>query len=382
MSKYVIACGGTGGHLAPGIAIAEILQQDGHECTLIVSEKQVDSRLVKKYSELQCMPLASAPMKFSPKGFAQFVVKNVKGIRAMTALLRKNKTDMVIAFGGFLSLPVIVAAQIVGVPFVLHEANRRPGKVTRLFKKAATRIYLPRGLWMPGVSADVIRDFGFPVRREFRRIGKETAREKLGLPIEGKVLTILGGSQGAHALNTWGREHFERIAQMHVHLYCVTGIGQGTTGVFEKKLENGGSIFAHFVPFTDKMAEVMSASDLVISRAGAGTIAELIRSRVPSILIPYPYAADNHQDANARFYEQQGGGILLNESRIDQLFHEVEDVLFNDWLLDKFQKNLAFMDDQHALKKTVQDVELLVARKNDIASIGSKSSDRREAMVL
>ncbi|MGB0372602.1 MAG: UDP-N-acetylglucosamine--N-acetylmuramyl-(pentapeptide) pyrophosphoryl-undecaprenol N-acetylglucosamine transferase [Opitutales bacterium] len=378
MSRYVIACGGTGGHLAPGIAIGEVLQQDGHECTLIVSEKQVDSRLIKKYPNLHCEPLASSPMKMSPKGLARFVLKNAKGIRRMVQLLRKNETDLVIAFGGFLSLPVIIAARIVGIPFVLHEANRKPGKVTRLFKKAATRIYLPRGLWMRGISADVIRDYGFPVRREFRRIAKEVSRERLGLPRDGKVLTILGGSQGAHSLNTWARDHFETLAEMHVHLYCVTGIGQGTTGVFERRLENRGSVFAHFVPFTDQMAEVMSASDLVISRAGAGTLAELIRSRVPSILIPYPYAADNHQDANARFHEQQGGGIMLNQNRLDQLFHEVEDLLFNDWLLAKFQKNLALLDDQYALSKTTRDLELLVSSKNNLSEIGSKSSDRRE----
>ncbi|MEM9025796.1 MAG: UDP-N-acetylglucosamine--N-acetylmuramyl-(pentapeptide) pyrophosphoryl-undecaprenol N-acetylglucosamine transferase [Verrucomicrobiota bacterium] len=382
MSRYVIACGGTGGHLAPGIAIAEVLQQDGHECLLIVSEKQVDSRLIKKYPSLHCEPLASAPFKATPSGIARFTVKNIQGIRRMIGTLRAHNTDLVVAFGGFLSLPVIIAARVVGVPFVLHEANRKPGKVTRLFKKSATRIYLPRGLWMRGISADVIRDYGFPVRREFRRIAKEVSRERLGLPRDGKVLTILGGSQGAQSLNTWARDHFETLAEMHVHLYCVTGIGQGTSGVFEKRLGTQGSVFAHFVPFTDKMAEVMSASDLVITRAGAGTIAELTRSRVPSILIPYPYAADDHQDANARFHEQQGGGIVLNQTRLDQLFHEVEDLLFNDWLLTKFQKNLALLDDRHALSKTIRDLELLVSSKNNLSEIGSKSSDRREVAAL
>ncbi|MEM7673435.1 MAG: UDP-N-acetylglucosamine--N-acetylmuramyl-(pentapeptide) pyrophosphoryl-undecaprenol N-acetylglucosamine transferase [Verrucomicrobiota bacterium] len=382
MSRYVIACGGTGGHLAPGIAIAEVLQQDGHDCLLIVSEKQVDSRLIKKYPSLHCEALASSPFKVTPSGIAHFAVKNIQGIRRMIGILRARDTDLVVAFGGFLSLPVIIAARVVGIPFVLHEANRKPGKVTRLFKKSAKRIYLPRGLWMRGISADVIRDYGFPVRREFRRIAKEVSRERLGLPRDGKVLTILGGSQGAQSLNTWARDHFETLAEMHVHLYCVTGIGQGTSGVFERRLSDQGSVFAHFVPFTDKMAEVMSASDLVITRAGAGTIAELTRSRVPSILIPYPYAADDHQDANARFHEQQGGGIVLKQTRLDQLLHEVEDLLFNDWLLTKFQKNLALLDDQHALSKTKRDLELLVSSKNNLSEIGSKSSDRREVAAL
>ena len=380
MSMYVIACGGTGGHLAPGIAIGEVLQQEGHSCTLIVSEKQVDSRLMQKYGALHCESLESSPMRLTPRGFARFVLKNLKGIRRMMRMLREKDVDMVIAFGGFLSLPVIVAARIVGIPFVLHEANRRPGKVTRLFKKAASRIYLPRGLWMRGISADVIRDFGFPVRREFRRIAREVSRARLGLPKDGKVLTILGGSQGAQALNTWARDHFETLAEMNVHLYCVTGIGQGTSGVFERRLENGGSVYAHFVPFSDRMAEVMSASDLIISRAGAGTIAELIRSRVPSILIPYPYAADNHQEANARFHEQQGGGITLNQTSIDQLFHEVEDLLFNDWLLAKFQKNLGYLDDQHALAKTTRDLEYLVSLKNNACD--AKASGRMEVAAF
>src|SRR5207302_4658058 len=128
-------------------------------------------------------------------------------------------------------------------------------------------------------------------------------------------------------------------------------------GTIELKTKNGAPVRAVFVPFSDRMAELLSAADLVVSRAGAGTLAELIRCETPAILVPYPQAADDHQRANAAFFERQGGGIVVEQERLGQLHAEVLDVIFNDWLLRKFRGNLARMDRANSLDVMLRDLD-------------------------
>ncbi len=114
---------------------------------------------------------------------------------------------------------------------------------------------------------------------------------------------------------------------------------------------------AVFTPFCDRVAELLSAADLVVSRAGAGTLAELVRCETPAILVPYPHAADNHQRANAAFFERQGGGLVVDQAMLGGLLGEVRDVIFNDWLLRKFRGNLRRMDRAGPLELMLRDLE-------------------------
>jgi UDP-N-acetylglucosamine--N-acetylmuramyl-(pentapeptide) pyrophosphoryl-undecaprenol N-acetylglucosamine transferase len=116
---------------------------------------------------------------------------------------------------------------------------------------------------------------------------------------------------------------------------------------------------AWFLPFCDDVGTLLSAADLVLSRAGAGTLAELIRCETPAILVPYPHAADNHQQANARFFEQQGGGLVVDQAALGTLRQEVLDTIFNDWLLNKFRENLRRMGRENCVETIVQDLEEL-----------------------
>ena len=120
-----------------------------------------------------------------------------------------------------------------------------------------------------------------------------------------------------------------------------------------------GASSVSFVPFSDEMGDVLSAADLVITRAGAGSIAEIIHCRAPSILIPYPYAADAHQQANALMHERHGAGLVLEQDDLDQLFNEVQGLIFNDWLLAKFKSNLERLDRFDSGARIGKDIELL-----------------------
>jgi hypothetical protein len=187
------------------------------------------------------------------------------------------------------------------------------------------------------------------------------AGSSLGLDPAQKLLVLLGGSQGASALNQWARDQVAALAADGIQLYCVTGLGKGAAEKLEFRTKLGQPVRSVFVPFSDRVADLLSAADLVVSRAGAGSIAELIRCETPAVLIPFPHAADDHQRANAAFFERQGGGIVLEQAGLGGLRAEVLDLIFNDWLLRKFRGNLRRMDRANSLDLMLRDLETLTA---------------------
>lgn len=354
--KFVIACGGTGGHLAPGIALAQKLTSSGHSCHLFISQKQVDTRLINKYTDLDYVPIHGVGLSMHPVRLAKFLFTLIKSVAYTFRWLKKWKPDAVVAFGGFISVGAVLSAFLLRIPIVLHEANRKPGRTIMLMRKMATRIYLPDGMLMPGVHSERIKYYGYPVREEVQKLDKEKAREALGIEPTGKLLVIMGGSQGASVFNKWVVENFDKLAHQGIHVYCITGPTQGTDGVLEGTSKVGEKIKATFISFTDQIPEVLSSADLVVTRAGAGSIAEIIRCRVPSILVPYPHAADDHQMANALFFESQAGGVLLKQDQMDRLFDEVNEVLGNEWLQDRIHKNLAKLDEINSVDLIQRDL--------------------------
>jgi len=343
--RFLLACGGTGGHLSPGIALAETLLARGHRCTLLISSKQIDARLGKKYDGLEFVRMPGTGFSLHPVRFARFVSSQANAIRFSTQLLRRLRPDFVIGFGGFTTAAVAYAARALGVPVALHEANRVPGRAIRFAGAIARRVYLPPGVRPGRLRASVVRHCGMPVRRELVRVPRGRARAALGLNPETRTLVVLGGSQGARPLNDWAKGALAQLAQDGIQVVCVTGPqGGAAAGTIEHPGRDGRVVRTIFMPFCDDMATLLSAADLVVSRSGAGTIAELIRMHVPAILVPFPQAADNHQEANARFFEQQGGGFVVMQPYLGDLTREVREVLFNEWLLGQFRHNLHRLD--------------------------------------
>ena len=361
MSRFIIACGGTGGHLSPGIALAEALLARGHEAILFISHKQVDTRLVEKYPHLPAKRVASAPFGLRPDVLARFIVKQARGLLFSWRFLKANRPDAIIGFGGFTNAGVVLAGRLQRIPVALHEANRVPGRAVRRLSGLAARLYLPPGVRMPGIRGVMVRHTGLPVRNEITRLSRDVARAQLGVDPAKKLLVIMGGSQGASNLNQWAEQNLSSFALEGIQVYCVTGMGKGTVGRRDVRGKNGQIVHAWFEAFCDRVGVLLSAADLVISRAGAGTIAELVRCETPAILIPYPHAADNHQWANATYFEQQGGGVVVAEESLPSLREEVMDVIFNDWLLAKFRGNLRRMSQENSIEIIVHDLEDLAS---------------------
>lgn len=360
---FLIACGGTGGHLAPGIALAEALHAHGHRTTLFVSQKRVDARLCEQYPSLNFERVPSAPFGWRPDVHLRFHWRQTQGLAFSMRFLRAHRPDAIIGFGGFTNAGVVMAGRFLDIPVALHEANRIPGRAIRVLSRISKRLYLPPGVRLPGRLGLMVRHTGLPVRREIVRLPRAEARNRLGVDLSQKFLVLVGGSQGSGALNRWTEENLEALAHEGVQVWCVTGLGKGEARTRELRTKTGSPVRAWFEPFTDRMGLLLSAADLVVSRAGAGTIAELVRCEAPAILVPYPHAADNHQSANARYFEQQGGGLVVEETSLPLLRQEVTDVMFNDWLVNKFRENLHRMSQENTIETIIRDLEHLALRQ-------------------
>lgn len=361
MSRFIIACGGTGGHLSPGIALAEALMARGHGVTLFISHKKVDTRLMEKYPHLATARVPSAPFGWRPDVHLRFHWKQTQGLVFSLNFMRAQRPDAIIGFGGFTNAGVVMAARLLGIPVALHEANRVPGRAVRVLSHLAERVYLPPGVRLPGRRGVAIRHTGLPVRQEIARLARDEARARLGIDPAQKLLVLLGGSQGSGNLNQWAEQNLAALAHEGVQVYCVTGLGKGSEGVREQHDKSGRVVRSWFEAFSDRVGVLMSAADLVVSRAGAGTLAELVRCETPAVLIPYPHAADNHQAANAAYFEQQGGGVVVADHALPGLKQEVLDIIFNDWLLAKFHTNLRRMSQENSIDTIVHDLEDLAS---------------------
>ncbi|MEM0967267.1 MAG: UDP-N-acetylglucosamine--N-acetylmuramyl-(pentapeptide) pyrophosphoryl-undecaprenol N-acetylglucosamine transferase [Verrucomicrobiota bacterium] len=356
---FLIACGGTGGHLAPGVAVAEELVSRGHHCGLVISRKQVDSRLIRKHETLRFFRSDGVAFGKKPREIVRFCIGLVRSLRQGLAFVRNEKPDLVLAFGGFLSVGVVFAARLRGIPVVLHEANRVPGRAIRFLKRFACRIYLPPKVSLPGYPEEKVRDFGYPLRKGFGVLDKALAREEMGLEKRGLLVTVFGGSQGASSLNEWVDEKGSALLGEGVNILCIRGLSKGRDESPTITAVDGETYRVLNIDFCDQMPQALSASDLVISRAGAGSIAELTRCKVPSVLVPFPSAADDHQLFNARYFSEEGGCLVLVQEEIDQLEKVVLSLLRDEARLEEIRIQLARLETLNRQKELIDDLESL-----------------------
>lgn len=364
---FVIACGGTGGHLSPGIALAERLTDAGFRCILVVSRKKIDARLLEKYPQFEFRRAPGAGLEYSPLGILKFAFTQFTAVCYAFGFLLKHRPAAFVSFGGFMSLGLALVCKILFVPVLLHEANRIPGKAVRWLSRIATRVYLPPGVRVKGLSPLFFRSAGFPVRREICALPKAECRRKLGFPETGKLVAVFGGSQGAAPLNEQISADWEKFAAAGISVFCVTGPGKSDgESVREGVSAEGKAVVARFIPFCDTMAEALSAADLVVSRAGAGTIAECIACRVPAVLVPFPFAADDHQTANAKYYQEKGAGLLAPQSEISSLAETVLDVVSDDALLERFRDGTERLALEYVWDNVISDLEEYATNKEKI----------------
>ena len=353
--KVLIACGGTGGHLFPGVAVAQELKSRGHLVRLLISEKKVDASASKKYGDLQfdTVPAIAKPATFSLK-MIPFSFKFLKTVMFCKRFLQKTETDVVLGMGGFTSLPPVLAGKRIGLKCFVHDSNALPGKANRLAAKYCDKVLLGMEAAVSHFPGKRVEVTGTPVREELETFpDKEEAVKKLGLDPGKKTVLVMGGSQGAKRLNTIVVEASRAMPDIQfLHI----------TGSYDYERVKGllDDCPGHkLIEFCDDMPSAYAASDLAVCRSGASSMTELAYVNLPSILVPYPAAADDHQTINADEFVKKGAAVLCVEAELDggSLMAEISAILEDEETLKSMTEaagNLAVRDAAERVCKAIE----------------------------
>ena len=311
--RIAIACGGSGGHLFPGLAVAQALSEHGHEILLLVSEKEIDATALKAHPEFRSekLPSIGLPSVLSP-AFIRFLRRAWESLSRCREVFRRYRPLAVLSMGGFTSTAPLIAAKMAGIPSLIHESNSIPGRANRLGARFASRVLLGFAecrVHLPRAECVVT---GTPVRTAMMAsISREQALAIFRLDPSRKTLLITGGSQGASGINQLLFRAAPLLRNLPLQIIHLTGERDDRLAAANYLREN---IPAYVVPFHHRMEEALSCADLVISRAGASSLSELSHFGLASILIPYPFATDNHQESNASVFVRAAAAEMLLEA--------------------------------------------------------------------
>jgi UDP-N-acetylglucosamine--N-acetylmuramyl-(pentapeptide) pyrophosphoryl-undecaprenol N-acetylglucosamine transferase len=312
--KIIIACGGTGGHLFPGIAVAEALCARGHEVMLLISEKQVDAEASAKYSHLRFLtvPAVAKPPTFSPR-ILPFLWKTWGVIAHCKSILREFGADAVLGMGGFTSLPPVYAGHKLGLKTFIHDSNARPGRANVLTSRFCTQVFLGLDAAKAYFPNRETVTTGTPVRPEILHPpSREDAAAYFGLDPGKTTILVTGGSQGAQRLNELSASAAAYLPLETQVLHIAGALDFARVSAIAK-----GRPGYRVLGFCDQMPSAYALADLVIARSGASSLTEIAISGHPSILVPYPFAADDHQTRNAEVFAEAGAATLVQERDLD-----------------------------------------------------------------
>ncbi len=317
--RIVITTGGTGGHIFPAHALAQQISKKAPEIEIVFMGGGLSGNAFFKQLNYPSKDITYSPIEQGLIGKVKSVYKILKGMKESRRILKDLRPSVVVGFGSFYTVPVLLAARSLSIPIVQHEANCVAGKVTRYFAPSAkvTCTHFPHTI---GLKKGRTLAVGMPLREGYTSLlaSREKAREYFQLDKEKLTFLVFGGSQGALTINTEfcsaAMELAEKTKNFQIlHLTGTKGTAE-ETAAFYKDI----GIQACVRPFEERMDLAWTCSDLTISRAGAVSIAEQIEFEVPGILIPFPYATDQHQEKNAEFMvDQVKGAEILREGQYE-----------------------------------------------------------------
>ncbi len=329
--RAVIACGGTGGHLFPGLAVAETLKERGHEVLLFVSEKEIDTLALKAHPEFRSekLPSIGMPSMLSP-AFVRFLRRSWESLGYCKNTYRKFRPAVVLGMGGFTSTAPILAGRQLKLPTFIHESNAIPGRANKLTARFSTKVLLGFAACAQHFSGRDCVVTGTPVRRNLGSpLDRTAALESFRLEPGRRTLLVMGGSQGASGINQVLFKCAPLLRSQNVQIIHLTGERDDRLAAANYQREE----IPHYVaPFHHRMEEAYSAADLVISRAGAASLSELSQFGLASVLVPYPHATDDHQTFNAKVFVDAGAAELQQEQNVtpEALAALIGNLLTND----------------------------------------------------
>lgn len=356
--KVIIAAGGTGGHINPGIAIANMLKQNGHNVIFVGTEKGMENDLVPKAN----YPLIHIHAQGMSRGFSLRNISTMatlmKGVKECKKIIDDEKPDLLIGTGGYVTAPLMIAGIAKKIPTMIHESNALPGKTTIWLSSKVNTVAV-------GFEATLKRlpkakhavYTGNPTKMSTHS-NKNTMKEKLGLGGKNVVL-VFGGSQGGKGINDVMVELINKNMLQNCHLIYATG--PKNYDEIMSRIKNVPKNI-QIEKYIYNMEEVMVASDLLVCRSGALTTSEIGIVGVPAIMIPFPYAAENHQYFNAKALEDAGGGVVIEEKDLNPsvLTNKINELLLNKDRLNQMGLNARKVGNEKAIENIKVEIDGLV----------------------
>ncbi|MDF2523625.1 MAG: UDP-N-acetylglucosamine--N-acetylmuramyl-(pentapeptide) pyrophosphoryl-undecaprenol [Clostridiales bacterium] len=362
--KFIIAGGGTGGHINPGIAIAKYIKQKQPDAEIIFvgTERGLETKLVPREGfELKLIKVKGFRRKLSLDTLVS-VKEMFQGFLESQAVIKKFKPDMVIGTGGYVCGPLLFNAALMKIPTLIHEQNAFPGVTNRILSRFVDVVaisFKESEQYFKSAKKRILT--GNPVRTELLKVDRASAREKLGIKNDQNLVVVMGGSLGAEKINSTVAEMIKSNNNLGFKL--IFGTGNSQFNKINKELEATENKNIEVVPYIYDAANVYAAADLIVCRAGAITCSELTLLGVPSIMIPSPNVTANHQEHNARALEKQGASIVVLEQELtaELLYNQIVDLLKNKTYLNKMAKDAKKIGILNSTEKIYSMLEELIS---------------------
>lgn len=328
--KVIVAGGGTGGHLFPGVAIVEELRrrEPGLDPVFVGTKRGIEARVIPAMGEtLELMDVE--PLKGrSPKQVVESLAILPKAMAQAFGIVWRVKPDLVLGVGGYASGPLLAAAAASRVPTAILEPNAHIGLTNRMLANVIGRAYIAHTHMIGAFGEKRARLLGTPVRRAFVEASRLAQMDPDGFEARARRVLVLGGSQGARSLNALVPEALAKSGVADRGMEIVHQAGAAMVAEVQAKYAALG-IRATVVPFIEDMARAYASASVVISRAGAATVAELSSVGRPAILVPFPQATDDHQTKNAEALVQEGAALIMKEDTfsVDAMADEVRELV-------------------------------------------------------
>jgi UDP-N-acetylglucosamine--N-acetylmuramyl-(pentapeptide) pyrophosphoryl-undecaprenol N-acetylglucosamine transferase len=367
-TKILIVGGGTGGHVFPGIAVAQNIQNDSSvEILFIGGTQRMEREWVENYgfhfAEIAAVPF---PRRKIIK-WISFPIYFLMSIQRAWKIFKKFNPDAVFSTGGYVSAPAALVAVLKRIPLAIFEPNVVPGLTTRFFQFFSRKIFVGFEETMKWFSKKKTSWNGIPIRQEILNFSKAKAIKTFNLQPNVPVLLVLGGSQGARNLNHAAVQAIQFMDQGDHALQVIFMTGRSEFQMRMDQLEKC-SIKVMARMFIQNIQDAYAVADLVISRAGALTCGEILVSQVPSILIPYPYAS-NHQEKNARALEKMGASVVILEKNLngEELAKNILGILSNSDCQNKMKQAARLGAKRDAGMRIAESILQLTKNKRKIA---------------
>ena len=368
--RVILSGGGTAGHINPALALAEVLQARGHEVLFAGTPQGVEARLVREAGIPFTGFEASGFNRNHPTSIVKAVAKIQKSTGAAKRWFREIKPDVVVGFGGYVCIPVGRAAESLGVPAVVHEQNSVMGMANKYLAKRAEAVALTYEVaGAPVADKSKLCVTGNPVRSSVLSSTREESRRELGIPNDALMLLVFGGSLGARHVNTAVCRLKDRLLAVDgLHVMHVTGPKELETVREALALTDEEAARWEVLGYQNRMGEAMAACDMVVSRAGATSLAEISARRIPALLVPFPFATEDHQTTNARAYVERGAAHMIADAEVES--PEFERLLFDmierPEVRDAMQTAAATFETEDAAGKLADVVDAAAAKRKPL----------------